>query len=282
MSDYQMPEQSQLGKKSDYETAYNPSLLFPIHRQARRDAIGLNAKQGLPFYGYDIWNHYEVSWLNPKGKPIVALAEIIYACDSHSIIESKSMKLYFNSFNNTVIESVDYLQTMIERDIHERIGGSFIRVCVIPLTLLKEETLLSRFPGIHLDNLDVNCDIYHNDPALLQVEDEIVEETLTSDLLKANCLVTNQPDWYSVQIHYKGRKINHESLLKYLVSYRNDNEFHEPGIEKIFMHLKSLSSPEKLTIIGRSARRGGVDVNACRSSDPINIDAMLKTRLCRQ
>lgn len=282
MSDYSIPEQSQLGKKSQYETAYNPDLLFPIHRQIRRDTIGLNAHQALPFHGYDIWNHYEVSWLNPKGKPMVALAEIIYACDSHSIIESKSMKLYFNSFNNTVMESVASLEKMIEKDIHDRVGGSMVRVRVTPLTCLNEEKLLARFPGIHLDELDVTCTVYHNDPTLLQTEDEIVEETLTSDLLKANCLVTHQPDWYSVQIHYKGKKINHESLLKYLVSYRNDNEFHEPGIEKIFMHLKNVSSPEKLTIIGRSARRGGVDVNACRSSHPMNIDDILKVRLCRQ
>ncbi|HVY53834.1 MAG TPA: NADPH-dependent 7-cyano-7-deazaguanine reductase QueF [Gammaproteobacteria bacterium] len=271
------PEQSELGKKSEYDFHYNPEKLFPIPRQKNRSAIGIN-DQKLPFYGYDFWNHYEVSWLNEKGKPIVAIAEIIYGCDTTNIIESKSMKLYFNSFNNTSFRDLETVQSIIKRDLEERLGGSSLIVRLLPLSQIREP----RLEGIYLDELDVECSAYHIEPSLLMTEAEKVSETVYSDLLKSNCLVTNQPDWCSVQITYKGNKINHEGLLRYIVSFRNDNEFHEQCIEKIFMHILEYCQPEELTVYGRSSRRGGLDINSIRSTQPIDPRKIPNIKLPRQ
>lgn len=284
MIDHRTPEASELGKKSPYESHYDPEKLFPISRQPKRDAIGVSdpASEPLPFYGFDLWNHYEVSWLNEKGKPIVALAEIIYGCDSKNIIESKSMKLYFNSFNNTPFKDVESVASTVKKDLEMRLNGSFVSVRIIPLHFFKEEKLFSGLTGINLDLLDIACTTYHAEPAFLSTENEWVEETLCSDLLKSNCLVTNQPDWCSVQITYKGKKINHEGLLRYLVSFRNDNEFHEQCIEKIFMQILQRCKPSELTVYGRSTRRGGLDINSFRSTQPIAAIEIPNSRLCRQ
>lgn len=273
------PEQSELGKKAHYDVLYNPDKLFPIPRAAKRELIGIASE--LPFLGVDIWNHYEVSWLNEKGKPVVALAEIIYGCDSPYIIESKSMKLYFNSFNNTKYKDIEALEAVIKRDLEQRLGTTSVKVKLIPLSLFKEQALFAGLDGICIDELDIECSTYFTQPSFLKVENEVVEETLCSDLLKSNCLVTNQPDWCSVQITYKGKKINREGLLRYLVSFRNDNEFHEHCIEKIFMHLMQHCQPEKLTVYGRSTRRGGIDINAYRSTQDTTVD-IPNIRLCRQ
>lgn len=280
-SDQLIPEKSELGKQTRYDSYYDPDKLFPIPRQMKREEIGLS--DSLPFFGFDLWNHYEVSWLNEKGKPIVALAEIRYGCDSKNIIESKSMKLYFNSFNNTSFKDKETVQAIIEKDLSARIGGSFVAVDIIPVSLFKEEKISRRLGGNYLDELDIDCSHYHVEPSLLTTENEPVEEVLCSDLLKSNCLVTNQPDWCSVQIAYKGRKINHEGLLRYIVSFRNDNEFHEHCIEKIFMHIMQRCQPDQLTVCGRSTRRGGLDINSSRSTKPMELlKAIPNIRLCRQ
>jgi 7-cyano-7-deazaguanine reductase len=275
------PEQSELGKRSEYDSTYNPDKLFPIARIKNREAIGIDSGQ-LPFYGFDYWNHYEVSWLNEKGKPIVALAEIIYGCDSLNIIESKSMKLYFNTFNNTKFKDVETVTEHIKKDIGERLSCSSLIVRVTPINSHKEEKLMPRLNGICIDELDVECSIYHVEPNFLKTENEVVEEILYTDLLKSNCLVTNQPDWCSVQIAYKGKKINREGLLRYIVSFRKDNEFHEQCIEKIFMQVNERCQPSELTVYGRSTRRGGLDINSIRSTKPIDPQAIPNVRLCRQ
>jgi len=275
------PEYSELGKKSEYDSTYNPEKLFPIPRQRNRDAIGIPAGP-LPFHGYDYWNHYEVSWLNEKGKPIVALAEIIYGCDSVNIIESKSMKLYFNSFNNTRFKDIETLQNTITKDLEDRLNGTFLKVRILPISRHREEKLFPRLAGTCIDDLDVSCSVYHTDPSFLKTEDKITNEILYTDLLKSNCLVTNQPDWCSVQITYTGKKINHEGLLCYIVSFRNDNEFHEQCIEKIFMHIQQYCQPTELTVYGRSTRRGGLDINSIRSTKPIDPQTISNSRLCRQ
>lgn len=275
------PEQSELGKKSAYESNYNPDKLFPIPRQKNRDSLGIQIKQ-LPFYGFDYWNHYEVSWLNEKGKPIVALAEIIYSCDSINIIESKSMKLYFNSFNNTYFKDAKMVTECVLKDLKARLGECDLVVRITPLHEVQEEKLLPRLNGICIDELDVACSVYHIEPAFLKTEEAIVSEILYSDLLKSNCLVTNQPDWCSVQIAYHGKKINREGLLQYLVSFRDDNEFHEQCIEKIYMQIMAYCHPVELTVYGRSTRRGGLDINSVRSSKEIVIGAVENVRLCRQ
>jgi 7-cyano-7-deazaguanine reductase len=275
------PEQSELGKKSEYEFHYNPDKLFPISRQKNRETLGVRSTE-LPFYGFDIWNHYEVSWLNDKGKPVVAIAEIIYSCNTPDIIESKSMKLYFNSFNNTSFRDLATVQDTIKRDLESKLNGGPVIVHLKSLAKITEEKLYPRLDGIDIDELDVECTAYHTEPHFLVTSPEIVEETLCTNLLKSNCLVTSQPDWCSVQIAYKGNKINREGLLRYIVSFRNDNEFHEQCIEKIFMHIMQYCSPEKLTVYGRSTRRGGIDINSIRSTHSVDPKKVPNVRLCRQ
>ena len=271
--------QSELGKTSDYDPTYNPEKLYPIPRAHKRLEIGIDPLN-LPFSGLDCWNHYEVSWLNEKGKPMVAMAEIIYDCSSPMLIESKSLKLYFNSFNNTHFKNATELEKIIKKDIEKRIEAP-VSVKIYPLATVKQQTLLCSFIGENIDHLDVECSIYQVDPSLLSISEPTVEETLCSDLLKSNCLVTNQPDWGSLQITYKGKKINREGLLKYLVSFRNHNEFHEQCIERIFIDIMHHCHPESLTVYGRYTRRGGLDINPYRTTEKTGFEAK-NTRLIRQ
>ncbi|KTD33790.1 GTP cyclohydrolase I PLUS perhaps regulatory protein [Legionella nautarum] len=250
---------SLLGKSTVYEPYYNPEQLFSISRRAQREELGISSTP--PFFGCDKWNHYELSWLNEKGKPIFALAEIIYSCHSPFLIESKSLKLYFNSFNNTKFASSEAVQRQIINDLEKKIAAKVI-VKINPFH--GEE--IQPFEGICLDELDVACSIYTVDPLLLTVEKALVKEQLYSNLLKSNCLVTNQPDWASVQIIYSGKKINHAGLLRYLVSFRNHNEFAEHCIERIFMDIMRFCKPEELTVFGRYSRRGGLAINPLRTT----------------
>jgi 7-cyano-7-deazaguanine reductase len=273
------PEASELGKKSVYTASYEPEKLFPIARKTKRVDIGITTEK-LPFYGFDYWNHYEVSWLNEKGKPIAALADIIYPCDTPNIVESKSLKLYFNSFNNSKFPNADTVTAIVKQDLQQRIGAE-VFVNILPLAECKEEKLLPGFTGICLDHLDIECNEYIVNPNLLQIENEIATEVLYSDLLKSNCLVTGQPDWGSIQIAYKGKKINHASLLQYIVSFRNHTEFGEHCIERVFMDIMKHCKPKELTVYGRYTRRGGLDINPCRSTHPITHVGK-NQRFCRQ
>ncbi|MDF1794980.1 MAG: NADPH-dependent 7-cyano-7-deazaguanine reductase QueF [Coxiellaceae bacterium] len=272
-------DNSELGKKADYDNHYNPDRLFPISRDANRQEIGVDSA-ALPFCGVDIWNHYEVSWLNQKGKPMVALAEIIYDCTSPNIIESKSLKLYFNSFNNAKFDSADSLQQIIANDLSERLGGE-VTVQLRQLSQPSIADAVITLPGENIDDQDISCDTYTVSPDYLSAHDDVVDEVLTSDLLKSNCLVTNQPDWASVQIAYKGKRINREGLLKYIVSLRNHNEFHEQCIERIFVDIMQHCQPEQLTVYGRYTRRGGIDINPYRSTETVDVSELNK-RLVRQ
>jgi 7-cyano-7-deazaguanine reductase len=272
------PEQSELGKKSAYDPHYNPDLLFPIPRQGKRDEIGVMGD--LPFTGFDLWNHYEVSWLNEKGKPVVAVAEIVFPCESQNILESKSMKLYFNSLNNTKFRDLATVETMVIQDLSQR-AGLPVTVRIVDLIDAHADQYHARMAGVCLDDLDVECSVYHVHPDYLTTTSTIVEETLFSNLLKSNCLVTHQPDWGSVQISYKGNKINHEGLLQYLVSFRNHNEFHEQCIERIFVDIMRQCQPESLSVYGRYTRRGGLDINVLRATRDVAIQVS-NERLIRQ
>jgi 7-cyano-7-deazaguanine reductase len=274
-----IPIHSELGQTSRYDPHYNPSRLCPIPRAKKRHEIGINPNQ-LPFYGFDCWNHYEVSWLNQRGKPMVALAEIIYDCTTPCLIESKSLKLYFNSFNNTPFENTDIIKQTIEKDLASCVGGS-VSVRLFLLSDKSSFTLEPALAGDCLDDLDIACSVYTVEPSFLETHDEVVAETLYSDLLKSNCLVTHQPDWGSVQIAYQGKKINHEGLLKYLVSYRNHNEFHEQCIERIFVDILHYCQPESLSVYGRYTRRGGLDINPYRSTQQSHHEGF-NQRLVRQ
>ncbi len=270
---------TELGQVSAYDAHYNPNRLYAIPRAGKREEIGVDPNC-LPFHGFDCWNHYEVSWLNEKGKPLVAIAEIVYGCETLYIIESKSLKLYFNSLNNTSFKCKDDVQHTVEKDLERCLEGR-VSVRLFPLNLKQRSIIHPAFSGECLDGLDVNCSVYMVEPAFLEVEREIVEETLYSDLLKSNCLVTNQPDWGSVQISYQGKKINREGLLKYLVSFRNHNEFHEQCIERIFVDIMRQCRPKSLTVYGRYTRRGGLDINPYRSTSLLDVKG-LNQRLVRQ
>lgn len=267
-----------LGKKSDYESSYNPKKLFAIARASKRQEINIDP-ESLPFYGEDTWNHYEVSWLNPKGKPMVAIAQISYNADSPSIIESKSMKLYFNTFNQSVFQDMAALRQTITDDITHAINYP-VKVALFDLDNIEfQETKTLR--GICLDHLDIDCQDFVVNPGLLKTNTNMVSETLYSNLLKSNCLVTFQPDWGSVQIIYHGPQIIHESLLQYLVSFRNHNEFHEQCIERIFIDIMQKCQPSMLTVYGKYTRRGGVDINPIRSTEKDYLKYCM-TRLIRQ
>ncbi|HAT9113404.1 TPA: NADPH-dependent 7-cyano-7-deazaguanine reductase QueF, partial [Legionella pneumophila subsp. pneumophila] len=256
--------QSELGQTANYDSYYNPKRLYPIPRAPKRQEINLDPNS-TTFYGFDCWNHYEVSWLNSKGKPVVAMAVISYDCHSPCIIESKSLKLYFNSLNNSTFPDVETVVQTISKDLSHCIGSE-VAVNVYPLSEIASQTIYAAFDGICLDKLDIECSVYHVMPDFLSTSSKLVEEVLYSDLLKSNCLVTNQPDWGSVQIIYKGKKINHEGLLKYLISFRNHNEFHEQCIERIFADIMRFCQPESLAVYGRYTRRGGLDINPIRST----------------
>lgn len=269
----------ELGKKSEYHSHYDASKLFPISRTSKRLELGLDPKQ-LPFRGFDLWNHYEVSWLNLKGKPIVAIAELIYDCLSPYIVESKSLKLYFNTLNNTRFASVNEVQSLIAKDLSQSIHADVL----VTLRVLGQEQTPMRptLEGECLDDLDIECNAYEVAPSSLSTTELEVEETLYSDLLKSNCLVTFQPDWGSVWIQYKGPKINREGLLHYIVSFRNHNEFHEQCVERIFSDILSFCRPNELTVYGRYTRRGGVDINPYRTTKSGPLCHFPNIRLPRQ
>ncbi|WP_255989451.1 NADPH-dependent 7-cyano-7-deazaguanine reductase QueF [Chitinolyticbacter albus] len=257
-------QQSPLGKAVQYQAEYDASLLFPIPRQGKRDEIGVTGT--LPFMGADIWNGYELSWLNPRGKPQVAIAVFEFPADSTNIVESKSFKLYLNSFNQTRLANADAVATLLRDDLSQAVGAP-VRVQLIEPDDFTGQRLME-LEGYCIDNLDIEVDQYQPAPQLLRCDDADapVNEVLTSNLLKSNCLVTGQPDWASMQIRYLGQPINRESLLRYLISFRQHNEFHEQCVERIFMDLMRACKPMKLAVYARYTRRGGLDINPYRSN----------------
>ena len=271
-----LPEHSQLGKAASYIDQYDASLLFPIARALKRAEIGITGV--LPFVGADMWSAFELSWLNQRGKPQVALAHFTVPCETPNIIESKSFKLYLNSFNNTRFADVEAVRSRLRSDLSEAVwrpatpqanasAPPSIGVRILQSDLFDREPV-HELDGLSLDRLDVACDRYTPAPDLLRVEqgEAPVSEVLVSNLLKSNCLVTGQPDWGSVQISYSGAQIDQESLLQYIVSYRNHNEFHEQCVERIFMDIWTRCKPTRLAVYARYTRRGGLDINPFRSS----------------
>ena len=263
-------QDSQLGKASAYADQYAPELLYPIPRSAKRLELGLT--DTLPFLGADMWTAFELSWLGPRGKPQLALAHITVPCESSHIIESKSLKLYLNSYNNTVFADAAAVLTRLRADLTEAAWRGAVVQSSVGVRLLVPE-LFDREPvqeldGLSLDRLDVECRQYTPAPELLRTaaEEPPVTEVLTSRLLKSNCLVTGQPDWGSVQISYSGAPIDQEGLLQYLVSFRNHHEFHEQCVERIFMDIWQRCQPYKLAVYARYTRRGGLDINPFRTS----------------
>jgi 7-cyano-7-deazaguanine reductase len=253
---------SPLGKHSSYEAVYNPDLLFTISREKKRNEIGV--QDPAPFRGMDIWNAYEISWLDNWGKPHQAIGEITIDAHTENLVESKSLKLYLNSFNFTPFDSVNDVCRRIESDLAKILKGEV----KVKLFSLDDPYMAKVAPleGQCIDDLPVKITSYHPRPDFLETESEVVHETLVSHCLKSNCLVTHQPDWGSVQIYYQGKKIKPEGLLKYIVSFRDHNEFHEQCIERIFMDILCQCQPHRLAVYGRYTRRGGIDINPFRTN----------------
>ena len=265
--DDNQPEHSLLGKSTEYREHYAPELLFPVPRAAKRAEIGVR-ETALPFVGEDLWNAYELSWLDPRGKPVVALAEFRVPATSPHLIESKSFKLYLNAFNQERIADPDALSTILQRDLSAAAGAP-VGVNIMPLNS-RPTRVIAAPPGELLDTLDIAIDTYSPAPQLLMADANgpAVEETLHSNLLKSNCLVTGQPDWGSVVVRYRGPKIDHAGLLRYIVSFRQHNEFHEQCVERMFTDISARCRPERLEVWARYTRRGGLDINPWRSSHP--------------
>lgn len=266
---YLNPDQdgvSLLGNRIEYPINYNPDLLKSISRYNFRKNLGMNP-DSLPFWGFDLWTAFELSWLNDKGKPVVAIGEFTIPAQSSYIIESKSLKLYLNSFNQTSFKDTKQISEVLKKDL-SYISGDIVSVKLYP-NFQYYPMIITKVPGINIDFLDVEINNYQFDPELLSKavnnQSEYVSETLASNLLKSNCMITNQPDWGSIIINYEGKKISHEYLLRYIISFRNFHEFHEPCVERIFTNIKNYCKPAKLSVFARYNRRGGVDINPYRS-----------------
>jgi 7-cyano-7-deazaguanine reductase len=300
-----IPLEVPLGKDVSYPTGYDASLLFPMPRMDARRTLGLADLPGeattasaLPFQGFDLWNAYELSWLNAKGLPKVALLRVRVPCTSPQIIESKSFKLYLNSFNQTRFETVHHVFDLLRKDLALALGAE-LELELVGADQFSNE-IITEFAGVDLDKLDVEIDCYQPDASLLKlqgdaskkavaseqadikaalnasdapdtraqpkIEPTSISETVFSRLLKSNCPVTDQPDWACIEIQYTGPAIDHASLLKYIVSYRMHNGFHEHCVEKIFVDILKQCAPTSLSVYARYTRRGGLDINPWRAT----------------
>lgn len=255
-----MTDNTPLGKPTHYADQYDPGLLFAIPRAESRSALNLG--NDLPFNGCDIWTAWEITWLNASGVPQIASAEILVPAYSPFLIESKSLKLYLGSFAMAKIASTEKLQQMIESDLNARTSSDV----ELRLHSSADETDIEEFAGVCIDSPDTRCNVFDVDAHFLETSDEVVTETLHSHVLRSLCPVTDQPDLGSVMVSYKGPQIDRAGLLKYIVSYRQHNDFHEACVERMFMDIMQRCNPEELTVYARYQRRGGIDINPFRSN----------------
>ena len=279
------PADNPLGQQTVYPDSYAPELLFAVARETNRMQLNI-AEGALPFHGFDLWHAYELSWLNASGKPVAAIGEFIIPCQSPNLIESKSLKLYLNSLNQMRILNIAAASELISRDLADALG-------MTPVVKLSELSNrqgqidvqgfdISGIEGVSLDALEVETDRFLPDPSLLKVaESEFVDEVLYSDLFRSNCPVTGQPDWGTVLIKYRGSQIDHRALLRYIISYRNHQGFHEHCAEMMFRDITQYCKPEALTLTIHFLRRGGLDINPIRSTSPVNLQEKF-ARLLRQ
>ena len=255
-----MSHESPLGKATRYSSQYDPGLLFAIARADSRQALGLT--DNFPFSGIDIWTAWELTWLNASGVPQVACAEFRVPFDSTCLIESKSLKLYLNSFTMSRIATADDVREMIARDLSSSTGASIEVQLFSPPEVLP----LSMPAGVCIDGSEARCDVYDVEPGLLSAGTASVSEQLHSHLLRSLCPVTDQPDIGSVMISYSGPQINRAGLLKYIVSYREHKDFHEACVERMFLDILQRCRPTQLSVYARYQRRGGIDINPFRSN----------------
>ncbi|MCP4344485.1 MAG: NADPH-dependent 7-cyano-7-deazaguanine reductase QueF [Desulfobacterales bacterium] len=257
-----------LGKPVIHPSVYSPDYLFPIPRAESRNKLGIDSNP--PFTGADIWNIYEISWLNPKGKPLIAIGNISFPSTTENIIESKSAKLYLNSFSQTKFPSAEAVASAMEKDFSMVANGDVSVSLVLPSQFHLLEFVEPY--GVCLDDQDIETDQYRLDPGFLTSGEKKTEERLYSNLLKTNCPVTGQPDWATVIIDYAGRKTDHKGLLRYIISFREHTGFHEDCVERIFTDISKQCNPDKLSVYARFTRRGGIDINPFRSDSGAFFD----------
>lgn len=260
-----MTEATVLGKKVAYATTYNPSLLETISRSEQRQSLGISEGE-MPFRGMDMWNCYDFTWLNSRGKPEVAIAQFQMPCNSVSLIEAKSLKLYLLSFCQTKFSHRSEVQTTLESDLTVAVQAPVSVTLSAPDHAQQDG--IGVLTGQCMDNMDVDIEDYYWNPDYLEIVSNVtVRESLYTNLLKTICPITGQPDFGSILIQYNGRGIDQEGLLKYIISYREHPEFNEQVVERIFMDILNRCQPDKLTVYARYARRGGIDINPFRSLD---------------
>jgi len=266
MTSHELP----LGRPVDYPRHYDPGLLFPIARAVGRTALSIATDAALPFDGTDRWHAYELSWLDARGKPIVSTATFTVPATSPNLVESKSLKLYLNSFNATRFASADDVRARIATDLSRAAGATVdVRFGLPPMGEAGDV--------IDLDVQDIEIDAYGPpNPAYLACVGDVVAERLRSGLMKSNCPVTGQPDWAEVRIDYHGPRIDHEGLLRYLVSFRDHAEFHEQCVERLFVDLMAHCHPHSLSIEARYTRRGGLDINPWRGTPGLAAPAAVR------
>ncbi len=267
---------SPLGKVSEYQSEYNPKLLFSIPRKEKQQELGLDP-ENLPFVGSDVWFAYELSWLNTKGKPLAMVGRFELPCNSANLIESKSFKLYLNSFNQSQFDSVEVVEALMIKDLS---AAAEAVVGVRLMTIAEMEDFgFHHVEGVEVDQFDISIDCYDYSPDLLKKVEGQKEEVLISHLLKSNCPVTGQPDWGTVVVEYKGQAIDHESFLRFICSFRGHQEFHEQCVERVFTEIQARFQMEELTVYAHYVRRGGLDINPWRST---NQPEQKNIRLIRQ
>ena len=254
------PDGSLLGRAAAYPDRYDPGLLFPIPRAAARAELGLDSA-ALPFHGHDRWHAYELGWLDARGKPVTATATFLVPADSPNLVESKSLKLYLNSFNGERLDSSDTLRARIQGDLARAAGAPVAMAFGLPPMADGED-------GIDIDGLEIEINRHGPpDPGLLAADaGQVVEETLVSALLKSNCPVTGQPDWATLRLAYRGPRIDRAGLLRYIASFRDHREFHEQCVERIFAEVTARCRPDRLSVEARYTRRGGLDINPWRAT----------------
>jgi len=252
---------SPLGKAQQYPDQYDPSLLYAVPRAVGRTPLGLESN--LPFVGVDIWNIYELSWLGPSGRPVMAMAELRVPVNSPCLIESKSMKLYCNSLNMTTFADAAEVQAVLAKDLSVSAGVS-VGVQIRDFRGLT--TVLAEPLGLCIDDFPLSK--LHAEPcsSVLQCLGETRQEILYSCLFRSRCPVTGQPDWATIIVEYSGRALDPGSLLEYLVSYRRHQSFHEACVEQIYIDIQQHCRPDRLQVTARFTRRGGIDINPVRAT----------------
>lgn len=290
MQDFNLNE-TVLGKSFATPEKYDASLLFRIPRSENRERYGIEDEH-LPFTGFDVWNCYEVSFLTANGLPVSRMMKLIYPCESEFLVESKSLKLYLNSFNmerfgNSVEDAVNSVTEIIRTDL-SRLLETEVNVILftdkspeqIPFPDLTDKQLVDLIPAKQLEAIGFSH--YLETPELLQgtLTNEIHEYAFRSDVLRSNCRVTNQPDWGDLFVRISTKyEIDLVSIVTYLVSFRKENHFHEEVVEMIYKRLLQKFNPEKLVVAAMYTRRGGIDINPIRASHPELLDdAFLNTQ----